>query len=362
MFDNIYSCFTLLFANISVSTPCSFSWTPNFCKQKVSVFLKCGANLCWRRWGCCWSPRWPSSGEAVWCWKVRQWRVEFPSAWQTYSHLCTHKQNVMGKKNTILQYAHYKQPIASQKRKTRKEEGGQQASSFGLYHLHRPDVHFGSILPVSEQLRGSVGWTSTLGVEELQRQRFSLQSVTQAKICVKHHRFNNGTHVQMDWMAKTGSITMIFQQSTSVSEMSPRAGMPTYLLSLCCYDHPAGSFQSLNLYKEKQEEEEERELLGHKGRMWIPVELWWVNPTRISQVPFFPYRWMFWSNFIDRHYGAWSIKEPLLTPCVWPFLCIFMDNQLRWDQKGCTEAKENSKLNLGLGRVQAWKNTGEKKK
>lgn len=112
--------------------------------------------------------------------------------------------------NTI---SHYKPPITLQKRKAGKEEGGRQAASFGLYHLHRPDVHFGSILPVSEQLRGSVGWTSTLGVEELQRQRFSLQCVTQAKVCVKHHHFNNGTHVQMDWMDKTGSIILIFQQS-----------------------------------------------------------------------------------------------------------------------------------------------------
>lgn len=39
-----------------------------------------------------------------------------------------------------------------------------------LYHLHRPDVHFGPILPVSKQLRGRVGRTSTLGIEELQRQ------------------------------------------------------------------------------------------------------------------------------------------------------------------------------------------------
>lgn len=56
-----------------------------------------------------------------------------------------------------------------------------------LDHLHRPDVHFGPILPVSEQLRGCVGRTSTLGVEELQGQRLGLQSVAQAEVCVKDH-------------------------------------------------------------------------------------------------------------------------------------------------------------------------------
>lgn len=58
-----------------------------------------------------------------------------------------------------------------------------------LYHLHRPDVHFGPVGPVSEQLRGCVGRTSTLGVEELQGQRLSLQSVAQAEVCVKDHLF-----------------------------------------------------------------------------------------------------------------------------------------------------------------------------
>lgn len=92
------------------------------------------------------------------------------------------------------------------------EATGQQASSthtLRLHHLHGPDVNFGSVLPVSEQLGGSVGRTSTLGVEELQGQRFSLQSVAQAKVCVKHHRFNSGAHAQMDLMAKTGSATLI---------------------------------------------------------------------------------------------------------------------------------------------------------
>lgn len=36
-----------------------------------------------------------------------------------------------------------------------------------LYHLHRPDVHLGPVGPVGQQLRGCVGRTSTLGVEEL---------------------------------------------------------------------------------------------------------------------------------------------------------------------------------------------------
>lgn len=80
------------------------------------------------------------------------------------------------------------------------EQAGQQTSLtdiLRLYHLHGPDVHFGSILPVSEQLRGCIGRTSTLGVEEIQRQGFSLQSVTQAKVCEKHHHFNSGAHIQM---------------------------------------------------------------------------------------------------------------------------------------------------------------------
>lgn len=69
-----------------------------------------------------------------------------------------------------------------------------------LYHLHRPDVHFGPVLPVSEQLRGCVGRTSTLGVEELQGQRLSFQSVAQAEICVKDHLF---LCVQMCWITVT---------------------------------------------------------------------------------------------------------------------------------------------------------------
>lgn len=58
-------------------------------KQKNTVKIW---HLCWRHWGCCWSLRWPSSGEAVWCWMAPQWRAEFLSAWRTYSHLCTHTQ------------------------------------------------------------------------------------------------------------------------------------------------------------------------------------------------------------------------------------------------------------------------------
>lgn len=57
------------------------------------------------------------------------------------------------------------------------------------YHLHRPDVHFGAILPVSQQLRGCVGRTSTLGAQKIQRQWFCLQCVAQAKVCMVHHSF-----------------------------------------------------------------------------------------------------------------------------------------------------------------------------
>lgn len=58
-----------------------------------------------------------------------------------------------------------------------------------LNHLHGPDVHFGPVLPVSQKLRGGVGRTSTLGAEELQRQRVSPQSVAQAKVCGIHYHF-----------------------------------------------------------------------------------------------------------------------------------------------------------------------------
>lgn len=106
-----------------------------------------------------------------------------------------------------------------------------------LYHLHRPDVHFRSILPVSEQLRGRVGRTSTLGVEELRRQRFSLQSVAQAEVCARYNHF----FVQMCWIAVTDP-----------SCWHSIVGMLTYPQSLCCYAHPVGSFQSLGLYRRKK--------------------------------------------------------------------------------------------------------------
>lgn len=52
--------------------------------------------------------------------------------------------------------------------------------------LHRPDVHLGSVLPVSQQLGGRVGGTAALGAEEFRGQRLTLQSVAQAKVCAKH--------------------------------------------------------------------------------------------------------------------------------------------------------------------------------
>lgn len=56
-------------------------------------------------------------------------------------------------------------------------------------HLHRPDVHFGSVLPVSQQLGGRVGGAAALGVEELQGQRLDLQRVAQAEVCAKDTQF-----------------------------------------------------------------------------------------------------------------------------------------------------------------------------
>lgn len=106
-----------------------------------------------------------------------------------------------------------------------------------LYHLHRPNIHFGPVLPVSEQLWGRVGRTSTLGVEELQRQRFNLQSVAQAKVCTKDNHF----FVQMCWKAVTDCTCWC-----------SNVRMSTYPQSLCCYVHPAGSFQSLNLCRGKK--------------------------------------------------------------------------------------------------------------
>lgn len=84
-------------------------------------------------------------------------------------------------------------------------EKARKPDTLRFYHLHGPDVHFGSILPVSKQFRGSVGRTSTLGVEKLQRQRFSLQSVAKAKVCVKHYGFKSETHVEMHSKVKASS-------------------------------------------------------------------------------------------------------------------------------------------------------------
>ena len=156
--------------------------------------------LCWRRWGCCRSPRWPSSGEAVWCWKARWWRADFRSTWQTHSHLCT---------NIHTALCHSWERHGLENKNTYPEAG--------LYRLHRPDVHFGSVLPAGEQLGGRVGRTSTLGVEELQRQWFSLQSVTQAKVCVKDKHPNNGAHVQMRRIAKTGRAALDLSPLSAVT-------------------------------------------------------------------------------------------------------------------------------------------------
>lgn len=57
--------------------------------------------------------------------------------------------------------------------------------------LHRPDVHFGPVLPVSQQLGGCVGGTAALGAEEFRGQRVGLQGVAQAKVCATNDRFCN---------------------------------------------------------------------------------------------------------------------------------------------------------------------------
>lgn len=124
---------------------------------------KRSGDLCWCRWGCCQTLCWPSSGGAAWCWRVRRWRAALRSAWRMYSRLCA-TGNADSKSRTIS--------VLKDLRSDR---------------LHRPDVHFGSILPVSQQLRGCVGGTATLGAEELRGERLSLQSVAQAKVCTKHH-------------------------------------------------------------------------------------------------------------------------------------------------------------------------------
>lgn len=74
---------------------------------------------------------------------------------------------------------------------TKRNAGGENVKS-GLLkemrsdRLHRPDVHFGSVLPVSQKFRGCVGGTAALGAEEFRGQRLSLQRVAQAKVCAKH--------------------------------------------------------------------------------------------------------------------------------------------------------------------------------
>lgn len=149
-----------------------------------------------------------------------------------------------------------------------------------LYHLHRPNVHFGPILPVSEQLRGRVGRTSTLGVEELQRQRFNLQSVAQAEVCARYNLFC----VQMCWIAVTDPTCWY-----SI------VGMLTYPQSLCCYAHPAGSFQSLSLCRRKKK----RHL--HTVEDWSPREDYSSYLTEIN-------------------HGYWSVKGSSL--CFHLFLFI----------------------------------------
>lgn len=54
--------------------------------------------------------------------------------------------------------------------------------------LHRPDVHFGSVLPVSQQLGGRVGGAAALGAEELRGQGLDLQSVAQPEVCTKYEK------------------------------------------------------------------------------------------------------------------------------------------------------------------------------
>lgn len=109
-----------------------------------------------------------------------------------------------------------------------------------LYRLHRPDVHFGPVLPVSEQLWGRVGRTSTLGIEELQGQRLSLQSVAQAEVCVKDHLF----FVCADVLDSCNRLYLLMFQHLDVN-------IPTIFMLLCSSSRKFSIFRSLQKKKEK---------------------------------------------------------------------------------------------------------------
>ncbi len=133
-----------------------------------------------------------------------------------------------------------------------------------------------------------------------------------------------------------------------------KAGMSTYPQSLCCCVRPARSFQSLNLYRRK----EERELLRYKGRIGFPAEfswalslilqgfLQWFISLQMSVLEHFTWQTLWW---------LFNLR---IVQCVFgltkPFLCIYEqpDGMGRdWTHK----RKRKPKLNLGLGRAQAFK-------
>lgn len=116
-----------------------------------------------------------------------------------------------------------------------------------LYHLHRPDVHFRSILPVSEQLRGRVGRTSTLGVEELRRQRFSLQSVAQAEVCARYNHFF------------CADVLDSCNRSFLLTFHCRDVNIPTIFMLLCSSSRKFSIFRSLQKKKE--------EMFAHSGRL-----------------------------------------------------------------------------------------------
>lgn len=56
-------------------------------------------------------------------------------------------------------------------------------------YSHRPHIHFRPVFPVGQQFRSRVSRTATLSVQQLQRERLCLQSVTQTKVCTQTHSY-----------------------------------------------------------------------------------------------------------------------------------------------------------------------------
>lgn len=110
--------------------------------------------------------------------------------------------------------------------------------------------------------------------------------------------------------------------------------MSTYPQSLCCYVRPAGSFQSLNLCRREEERAvgSQRENVVHCSILISSV----LNPTGISKVDFSCFGALYLTDTMVVVQFKNSYNVCLALPNLF---CVFMDNQMRWDQTGPTEAK-----------------------